>query len=250
MLKNVAYALLLLVNVSFAADLPERYTGLLDYVQEAPDQGESDSCLYVASTGAMELIANKKHDIRNPEPYGDYDLSESFLIHAPATVTRGKYMWEIPVLKFNNGYGIHISDWPYVAWNGTSSTHDPWEPRDWDDMKKIPLPKVMTKPLFVLGDRWSMNVLSQKHIDQMKQTLWENKAPILINFNDNGYWHVVLIVGYDDTLPGDCYQIKKDQCKSSGSFYVRDSFGIPVEVRSYDWYRVRGNAAFLVKEAE
>lgn len=250
-MRIVACVFFFLVNVAFAAEIPQSYTGLLDYVQEAPDQGKSASCLFVASTGAMELIANKKHNIRNPKPYGEYDLSESFLIHAPDTVSiKDKYMWERPVLKFNNGFGIHINDWPYVAWDETTPSRDPWNDRDWQNMKRIPLPKVETRPLFVLGDRWSTNVLLQKHVDLVKQSLWENQTPVLINYNDNGYWHVILVVGYNDDLPGDCYQISKDDCKSSGSFYVRDSFGIPVEVRSYDWFRIRANAAFLVREAE
>ena len=64
---------------------PDSYTELLDYVQEAPDQGETNTCLFVASTGAMELIANKEMGIKNPRPFGIYDLSESYVIWASDT---------------------------------------------------------------------------------------------------------------------------------------------------------------------
>src|SRR6478735_8851406 len=82
---------------------PSSYTELLDYVQEAPDQGDTNTCLFVASTGAIELIANKENGIKNPKPYGPYDLAESFTINAPNTEV--KSFFETPVLKYNNGYG-------------------------------------------------------------------------------------------------------------------------------------------------
>ena len=37
---------------TFSATFPAKYIELLDYVQEAPDQGQTSTCLYVASTGA------------------------------------------------------------------------------------------------------------------------------------------------------------------------------------------------------
>lgn len=248
--------ILLLITVlylplSFAQTqaLPSKYTGLLDYVQEAPDQGESNTCLFVASTGAMELIANKKNGIKNPTPYGKFDLSESFLIHSTDYITAGKYYWEMPVLRFNRGYGIHITDWPYEAWDGTSESNMPWAYRNSTDLPKVVLPKVETEPVFVVGNKWSTHVLNAQNIEQIKDALWKHKAPVLVNYNDDGYWHVVLIVGYDDNIPGACYDVTKEECGGNGAFYVRDSFGIPVELRDYDWFRIQGNTAISVRAA-
>jgi hypothetical protein len=242
-------ALLLLFTTSLAHALPDKFTELLDYVQEAPDQAGSASCLYVASTGAMELIANKKDDIKNPVPYGKYDLAESFLIQAPVYESKGKYMWEIPVLKFNRGFGIHIHDWPYEPWDGTDESDEVWRTRDWQNLPHVSLPEVETIPLFVKGTRWSTNVLTDADVLAVKEALVTHHAPVLINYNDTGYWHVILIVGYDDNLPGSCYQITPEECgEQKGAFYVRDSFGVPVELRDFDWFRVKGNASFVVKE--
>lgn len=234
-----------------ASDLPSKYTDLLDYVQQAPDQGESNTCLYVSSTGAMEILANRKAKIKNPEPYGTYDLSESFLIHAPTGESRGRSMWEIPLLKFNKtGYGIHITDWPYEAWDGTRPNGTVWNYRNWSRFEKVTLPKIEIQRLFIFGNKWSTNVLKPAHVTAIKEALWKYKSPVLINYNDNFYWHVILIVGYDDDLPGTCYDIPKADCeKDIGSFYVRDSFGVRAEIRDYDWFRVKGNAAFVVREA-
>lgn len=246
-MKTILFLALFLPITTLA--LPVRYTELLDYVQEAPDQGDTKTCLYVASTGAMELIANKVNDEKNPRPYGKYDLAESFVIHAPKLETSGKYMWEIPVLKFNRGYGIHISDWPYEPWDDTDASRSAWNWRSWQNLPKIELPKIETKKLFVFGNRWSTNVLNQSHIDQVKEALVTHRSPVLINYNDSGYWHVILVVGYDDNLPGRCHELTAQECgERKGAFYVRDSFGIPVELRDYDWFRIKVNAAFVVKE--
>lgn len=251
--------LALLLSLSFLsydvmARLPSSYTELLDYVQIAPDQGESNTCLYVGSTGAMELIANKKAGIKHPVPYGPYDLSEAFLIYAPAPQNTGpKNFLEKPVLRFNrSGYGIHLSQWDFTTWNGNES-RSPWIRRDWSKMEKTPLPKIETLPLFLEGrNRWSTRVLKEAHIQKIKEALWTHKSPVLVNYNDDNYWHVVVIVGYDDELPGNCYaqDIRPSECNEMGSFFVRDSFGIPVEVRSYDWFRIKGNTAVVVKEVD
>ncbi len=229
--------------------LPVRYTELLDYVQEAPDQGDTKTCLYVASTGAMEIIANKKYDVKDPQPFGKYDLAESFLIHAPKTATQNKSMWEVPVLKFNRGYGININDWPYEPWNNTDTSDSAWTWRSWQNLPKVTLPQVETQKLFVFGNRWSTRVLNQTHVEKVKEALVTNRSPVLINYNDDGYWHVIVVVGYDDTLPGRCHELTPQECgERKGSFYVRDSFGIPVELRDYDWFKIKVNAAFVVKE--
>lgn len=236
----------------FAIETPSRYLELLDYVQEAPDQGETTTCLFVASTGAMELIANKKNGITHPVPYGKFDLAESFLMSAPVVESQGKSLWEIPVLKFNKGFGIHIEDWPFDAWTENGGTNmSVWNQRDFSGLPKVSLPSVTTIPLFIKGNKWSTNVLSEEEILKIKEALWTHKAPVLVNYNDNRYWHVVLIVGYDDHIPGTCYQISDKECgKQKGAFFVRDSFGRVVELRDYDWFRVKGNAAFVVKEKE
>lgn len=238
--------LVLLSTTAFAR--PSSYTELLDYVQEAPDQGDTNTCLYVASTGATELIANKEAGIKNPKPFGKYDLSESFVINVPNTVT--KSFFETPVLRFNNGYGVHIKDWYYEAWKGYVKNVSVWNAHpNMSRLPKVELPKVETIKLFELGrNRWATYVLNDSHVEQIKEALWKYKSPIIINYNDEGYWHVILIVGYDDDVPGECYDTDPRECEGDiGAFYVRDSFGVKVELRDYDWFRVKANAAAVVK---
>lgn len=251
MLRFIFIHLILVLSSAYA--LPIRHTKLLPFVQEAPNQGDSGSCLYVAATGAMEILANKNAGIENPLPYGEFDLSESFAMWAPnPRSNRSLYFWEQTVLRYNVGYGIHVDDWPYEAWSGTYSPTNGsvWKYRNWKRLPHLNLPKIETVPLFAKGrNRWSTRVLKRSDIQKIKEALSKYNAPIMVNYNDYGYWHTILIVGYDDSLPGSCYNIKKSECgEQIGSFYVRDSFGTKVEVRDYDWFYIKGNAAFVVKE--
>lgn len=236
---------------TLASSRPSSYTDLLDYVQPAPDQGETATCLFQASTGAIELLANRKHNIKNPVYNGPFDLSESFTINAPEhTSAYGKEFLEYPVHRFNYGFGVHNSEWPFDAWTATRYVNDAvWFWKDSKDMKKVEVPAVETIRLYSYKLH-STYVLDQEDIELIKEQMWKYKTPILVNYVDDYFWHAVLIVGYDDNLPGECYApVEEKECaKNKGSFYVRDSFGVPVEIRDTDWFRIQGNAAFVVKE--
>lgn len=247
MTRWLPITILSLVFSAQALARPSSYTELLDYVQEAPDQGDTNTCLFVASTGAIELIANKEAGIKNPQPYGPYDLAESFTINAPNTVV--KSFFETPVLKYNNGFGIHIKDWSFEAWRGYANNASVWNRHpQMSTLPKVNVPQVETIKLFQYGNRWSTYVLNDTHVEQIKEALWTHKSPVIINYNDEDYWHVILIVGYDDNLPGECYDTDPKECEGDiGAFYIRDSFGVKVELRDYDWFRVKGNAAAVVK---
>ena len=251
-MKGILLILTIIFLPRTQAATPRSYTDLLDYVQPAPHQGKTGTCLYVASTGAMELLANKLHDIRNPERFGPFDLSEPFLIHAPRKTPAGKSFFEAPVYKFNkSGFGIGAHEWLFLASLDGRVNMSAWENQDYSRMTQIKVPKIETIKLFDMEDRWATDVLGPGHIKQMKEALVKYESPILINYKDNKYWHVILVVGYDDRVEGDCYQTEEAECKKThGSFYVRDSFGKIYELRDYDWFLGKGNAAFVIRPIE
>jgi hypothetical protein len=51
--------------------------------------------------------------------------------------------------------------------------------------------------------------LDENDIQKVKEALVKYQSPVIVNYNDDYYWHVILIVGYDDKLKGDCYQIEE-----------------------------------------
>lgn len=244
--------LILFTFLSPAFALPIRHTKLLDYVQPAPDQGRTGSCAFVAATGAMELLLNQLYEMKDPVAFGPYDLSEPYLIHAPYDTPDDKTFFEAVVYKFNGtGYAVPAAEWPLVAWIDGEVNRSAWEDQDSSRMTRILLPKIETIKLFSSSDRWAQNVLDIDDVEKIKRYLVKYNAPILINYRDNSFWHVILIVGYDDQLPGECYQINEKECrKTEGSFYVRDSFGKAIEIRDYDWFVKKGNSAFVVRRDE
>jgi hypothetical protein len=246
MKKTILWGLFLFSQSAWC--LPHRFTALLDFIQPGPDQGKTGTCLYVASTGAMELLANKHHDVKDPQPFGEFDLSEPYLIHAEEYPISGKTFFEKAVYKFNHGFGINAKDWPLVAWMNGSINQSAWDEQDYSRMPQVELPPVETIRLFYSEDRWATKVLQLDDLEEVKEALVKYNSPILINYNDNNFWHVILVVGYDDRIDGDCYQLTSKECtKTRGSFYIRDSFGKIIEVRDYDWFLNKANSAFVVK---
>jgi C1A family cysteine protease len=243
---------LLILSIQVKADIPSAYRDLLPYVQAAPDQGDTNTCWFVASTGVMELLLNRRDGIKYSVTSGKNDLSESFLIWQADYVDRETYRrhWlESIVLRFNHGAAIHHKEWPFNAYleDGSMNQEVWWKHPKFDLLERLQVPQVKTKMLFSIGNRWATDVLDENHLQQMKEALITHQSPLIVNYNDDGYWHVVLIVGYSDKQKGSCYQIDPIECQRKGSFYVRDSNGKKYEARSYSWFLRKGNAAAVVE---
>jgi hypothetical protein len=234
-----------------AKDRPSRYLDLLPFVQAAPNQGETNSCWFQASTGAMELLLNKKYNIRAPKKNGRFDLSESFLINQRDYIDRENpptHFIEEVVTRFNHGEAVLNKHWPFNAFNedGTDSFASWNKHENFDELPRLKVPKVKTEFLFARGKKYATGVLRSEDIETIKMTLFKKKSPVIVNYNDDGYWHVVLIVGYDDNRQGECYEIERKDCKK-GSFYVRDSNGHRWNRRAYNWFLENGNAAAVIE---
>ncbi len=249
-MKKLFCVLIIYCLNGYAFALPSSYTKLLPYVQRAPDQGETNTCWFVASTGAMELLLNKQNKIKNPKVNGKYDLSESFLIWQkdPVGETTESFLEEV-VLRFNLGEAITNKAWPFHAYQEDGSDDfSVWDKHpDFYELPRIKVPPVKTTVLFSHHNRWATDVLEEKDLTLMKKHLSEKHAPLIVNYNDDSFWHVVLIVGYDDQKKGDCYDIPASECLKKGAFYVRDSDGKKYEARSYSWFLKQGNSAVQVE---
>lgn len=239
----------LLLAFSTFANLPTRYIDLLDYVQESPDQGDTATCLYMGTTGSVELLLNKKYNIKQPKDGDIHDISERYTISQRANYSG---TWHTKALnRLNKGWFIHQNVLPYNAYTSNGGTNKSvWKrPRNFNKLERVHInEKFKAKKLFVRGkDRWSKYVVKRKDIEAVKKALVKKESPILINYNHNRWWHVVNIVGFDDEAMGECLHTPSRECKSKGAFYVRDSLGKKTHLRSYDWFRVNANAAFVIE---
>jgi C1A family cysteine protease len=252
-MKTILVTLLMLVSVQvFGRGLPSNYTDLLKYVQPSPDQGETNTCWFMASTGALELLLNRRDKIKNPKVGGKNDLSESFLIWQKDfwdAETHAEHFIEEVVIRFNYGDAVHNSAWPYNAYNpdGTDSM-EVWNKHpDFATLPRIKVPQVKTTLLFARGKKYATYVLLPEDVLAVKASLVKSQSPVIINYNEDGYWHVILIVGYDDRKKGECYEIEEQECAKKGVFYVRDSNGKRIEARDYNWFLYKANAAAVVE---
>jgi hypothetical protein len=266
-----------------AQNLPSRYDELLDYVIASPDQQKAGSCLYMASTGAVEVVYNKLKNQRHPEIDGPGDFSEVYALRGPLKVAATWY--EGPSLRFRSGSVLN-KDVPYdpaIFWDQYLG-----------NAPRYKMPFIMTKKIFVAtgGDdqaRWKIGVMTENTITEIKKSLVEKASPVVVIFRDSGYeksygywdtWHVVTLVGYDDNgmeneeVSDNCISVKRGLkgpssfpkaklkdlldtkgCRSQGVFFVRESedkypgggrIRPPVIKRSYDWLKYLGNHAFSV----
>jgi hypothetical protein len=234
-----------LVFAFSAHALPTSYTELNDYVVPAPNQGEVNTCLYMASTGALEILLSKKLGLHNPPRRGPTDLSERYTISAYGS-SRSKSWFEDAFLKYDSGEAVLDKDMPFTSFDVDGNiNYSVWnDPANFDTAPRITVPKIDTVFLFSVGDKYSRGVLNQSHLDQVKAALVQYKSPIITVGNDEDYWHVTVITGYDDNVVGDCYELDSSVCEGKiGAIYVRDSFGVRLEARSYEWFIRRQNSA-------
>lgn len=238
----------------FAADpLPSRYTELNDYVVQAPNQGQVNTCLFMAATGAMEILLNKKLGIRNPQVNSATDISERYTISERSSPRRSKSWFEDAFLKFDSGEAVLTRDMPFESFTEDGDiNYGIWNvPANFSTAPRIQLPKVDTVFLFSVGTKYSRGVLNETYVQRVKEALVNYQSPVITVGNDEEYWHVTVITGYDDTREGECYELDSKVCAGKpGVFYVRDSFGTRLEERSYEWFIRRQNSAAVAKLAE
>ncbi|MBF0361663.1 MAG: hypothetical protein HQK49_11665 [Oligoflexia bacterium] len=205
------------------------------YIFASPNQDEAGSCLFMALTGAMEIILNKEITQEQRIYEGMSDLSERYLMNASDLASASNntntnndtnndekiYNWRTDTIytynyfsgallnrdfRYTTGWYKEIDGELMVAKKGeegaTYGTYYNWINGITDELmkKKIPVPKVARELIFVdtNNDQWNTGVMTDATIKRIKERLTARNSPTLIIYNHYGYWHAVLIVGYDD----------------------------------------------------
>jgi hypothetical protein len=215
-----------------SSDDTSRVTELLELALPSPDQEEGGTCLYMASTGAMEILLNKDLKRRDLQSEGSTDLSERFLMNAGQDWQLENWKTDT-ILLFNHERGAILNrDFRYtkgwtksnggnlVAANPSTkgaqySTHFNWvyDLNETIRAQKIPTPKVKRTILFEdeENDLWNTGVMDRSIITKVKRHLREKKTPVMAIYNHYGYWHAALILGFDDT-------VEHEECSFAKSF--------------------------------
>ncbi len=201
---------------------PSGFNKLLPFIMPSPNQEDAGSCLYMATTGNIEWWLNYLYPNIQRNMDGPHDLSERYTMNVAGMDEDDSPVknWRTDTIYlFNTFSAVLNSDYPYTKgwfkdnekderiiakpqekdasfgtgfnWINEIETYKP---------EKIDLPKFEREIIFADADKnqWNTGVTPSDIVDKVKEALVKNNAPVLIVYNHYGYWHVHMIVGFDD----------------------------------------------------
>ncbi len=218
------------------------YNQLLPFVTPSPDQEEAASCMLMSLTGAVELWLHRINKAPRFIQDGNLDLSERWWMNVSNFTKYSKdidYWFSDAALLFNStpsalnrnyrfakGWLIE-TDEDYIptapnAAGAVYSTRFNWV----SALDKVPGPFIKL-PRFdrtVLmrdknDDPWSIGKAPADIVEQVIAALKKYQAPVQVIYNHEGYWHSVIIVGYDEKMSS--YNCKS--VREALAYYVAES---------------------------
>ena len=219
------------------------YTALLPYVLAAPDQDEAGSCLYMSLTGIAEWWLAFMNPSLPRQPDGPLDLSERYLMNIAGVDedaspeganwrTDSIYLFNKERRTVLNSAYRFTKGWHTDDGSGGYQLAQPNAPGavydvnyNWIDQRAtisggyVALPSFHRDILFAdpESDQWNVGVAPADIARKVKQALVERHAPVHVIYNHLGYWHAVVVVGYDDELANNgCVFVQEERA------YLRD----------------------------
>ena len=204
---------------------------LIDLVLASPNQLDAGSCLFMTTTGVMELLLHQDTDMSTVSYNGDTDLSERFLMAAYKDVPNDSMRWWLTDTLYTYNYlgGSMLNrDYPFTAGyvretsSGAVVPCEPsasgayyscsynWfdeRPSDWEE-QLIETPNVertiaFADPVQNNSTQWNVGMMDDEDVEKIKYLLRTRRAPVVVIYNHYLYWHADMIVGYDDTVETD-----------------------------------------------
>lgn len=206
----------------------EGFNKLLPYILRSPDQDEAGSCLYMANTGIAEWWLAKLNPDVSKASEGPIDLSERYLMNV-AGIDEDKSPvknWKTDTILLFNDYGKKS------VLNSSYRFTKGWYVNDGKELKPshkggpgaeygtsynwinelgtihggyVNLPLFSRTVLFAdpESNQWNVGVAPATVVSDVKEALIQNEAPVQVIYNHFGYWHAVMIVGFNDEMDSD-----------------------------------------------
>lgn len=202
------------------------FSELTNYILPSPDQEDAGTCYYMSLTGIAEWWLARENPNASRSSDGPLDLSERFFINHMSNqidyiqsgvenwITDGAYLLnatQIGILnkdyRFAKGwYTENANGRVYPSWSGSPFAQYGTKFNWIDDSEKaalanpIKLPRFERDVLFINSQNnlWSVGEAPSDIIDRVKSALLSRKAPIHLIYNHLGYWHAVVVLGFDD----------------------------------------------------
>jgi len=196
------------------------FADLLPYVLRSPHQQEAGSCLYMSLTGIAEFWLSFLNPGESREPEGPLDLSERYLMNLAGST--GVPNWKTDSIylfnknraaalntdyRFTKGWVKKNARGNYVKAQPTEAGAEYGTRFNWinelnltDASSLVALPRFEREVLFAdpASDQWNVGVMPTDIIERIKTALVTRRAPVHVIYNHYGYWHAVMIVGFDD----------------------------------------------------
>lgn len=203
------------------------FNDLLPFVTATVDQEEAGSCLYMSHTGVIEWWLN----FIGKDNHTPIDLSERYYMALKTENIGSKFIsnWRTDnIYRVNaNPYFFTNKQYPFTKSYFTTdpqtqdrivagpTTQDATYNAEfnWISFKskvdekylssKINLPKFKREIIYKDkdDDQWSVAGAPSDIIEKIKAALIKNKAPVNVIYNHHGFWHAVIIVGFNDNAP-------------------------------------------------
>lgn len=209
----------------------EMYSGgfndLISFITPAVDQEEAGSCLYMSHTGVLEWWLNYSNAATGQR----FDLSERYYM-ALKTEDIGSNLvnnWRTDNIYRLNAVGKFFSNEQYPFTKNYFNYDETTGSRitsNADDLKatynaefnwisfksqidtkfhkqEIRVPKFKREIIYKdpQDDQWSVAKAPNDIVLKIKNALLTNKAPVNVIYNHHGFWHAVMIVGFNDQAP-------------------------------------------------
>lgn len=193
------------------------FNELIPYVQPSPAQGDAGTCLFMAHNGVLEWWLNKLN-----QPAQPIMLSARYFINL-STGDVGSGM----VANWKTDTGLRLNQERVFFDNESFRFTKDWY--KWDEEQRTPalanepganygpsynwiteldrlgapdytIPEFTRDVLFAdpASNQWNINVAPRDIVDQVKHALITKKAPVMVMYNHYGYWHVSVILGFND----------------------------------------------------
>ena len=210
-------------------DDPGGFNELLPFVFASPNQDDAGSCLYMSLTGIAEWWLARLNPTLSREPDGPLDLSERYMMNlAGMNEDDNKIVpnWKTDSIFYLNVYHQsalnsayrYTKGWYVEDEDGDLSPATEKSPGakydtkyNWIDERRKITHGYVTTPHFerdvIFADpasnQWNVGVAPDDIVEKVKEALTNNKAPVHVIYNEEGFWHAVVIVGFNDDLPND-----------------------------------------------
>ena len=251
----------------------ERCTTLIPHILPSPDQQNAGSCLYMALTGigemALSILNSKESNFPSRVKLSHrIKLSEKVNLSERYTMNLGqKYLHQIPnwrtdmidIFNINKGSCTNENYRYTMGWyfpDNTDATGPNGSPKpalaqaegarkgtyyNWvtepgfTSLPKISMPLFKRTVLFQTQDQspFATGLHKRNMVEKVKNWLYTKNRPLLVIYNHFGYWHGVVITGFDDNRTSTGWFSEKfiNYMEQRASFY--DTYGETEKAAKY-----------------